>query len=142
MSRGWSAPIEPFSSSSSISKEAIQGLPPSGRGFELNEGVLQGVKAKAGDPPSPSVGRDIVAEARAAAAAGDEEEGVEGAAAKAAARAACLGVAAACTAYSSLGGVEEHVGPAPSCLLASSCNLPLNAWFRCLPATWSCLFML
>lgn len=78
--------------------------------------MLQGAKAKAEDPPSPPPGRDIVAEARASAAAGDEEEGMEGAAAKAAARAASLGVAAASTGYSSLGGVDEHVGPVCSCL--------------------------
>lgn len=60
--------------------------------------------------------RDIVAEACAAAAAGDEDEGVEGPAARAAARAAALGVAAASAGYSSLGGVDEHVGPARSCL--------------------------
>lgn len=75
--------------------------------------VAQGAKAKAGEPPSPGPpGHDIVAEARAAAAAGDEEEGLEGAAARAAARSASLGLAAASTGYSSLGGVEEHVGPA------------------------------
>ena len=60
--------------------------------------------------------RDIIAEARAAAAAGDEDEGVEGAAARAAARAAALGVAAASAGYLSLGGVDEHVWPARSCL--------------------------
>ena len=79
--------------------------------------MLQGAKAKVGDPPAPPSGRDIVAEARAAAAAGDEEEGGEGAAAKAAARAASLGVATASTGYLSLGGVDEHVGPACSCLI-------------------------
>ena len=53
--------------------------------------------------------RDFVGEARAAAAAGDKEGGVEGAGAKAAARAASLGLAAASTGYASLGGVHDHV---------------------------------
>ena len=97
--------------------------------------MLQGAEAKAGGPPSPPPGRDIVAEARAAAAAGDEEEGMEGAAAKAAARAASLGVAAASTGYSSLGGVDEHVGPACSCL---TCVAICLVQMRHLPATWSC----
>lgn len=55
--------------------------------------------------------RDIVAEAQAAAAVGDEEEGLQGAAARAAARAASLGLAAASSGYSYLGGVDEHVSP-------------------------------
>ena len=50
-----------------------------------------------------------MAEAAAAAAAQDKEEGLEGAAARAAARAASLGLAAASTGYASLGGVEDHV---------------------------------
>lgn len=99
--------------------------------------MLQEAKAKAGDPPCPPSGRDIVAEARAAAAAGDEDEGMEGAAAKAAARAASLGVAAASTGYSSLGGVDEHVRPACSCLIVF--QSAQRAWFKCLPAAWSCL---
>ena len=101
--------------------------------------MLQGAKGKAGHPPSPPPGRDIVAEARAAAAAGDEEEGMEGAAAKAAARAASLGVAAASTGYSSLGGVDEHVRPACSCLVCVAICTAQRAWFKCLPAAWSCL---
>ena len=65
--------------------------------------VLQELK------PGKDTARDIVAEAQAAAAAGDEEEGLQGPAARAAARAASLGLAAASSGYSSLGGVEEHV---------------------------------
>jgi len=60
------------------------------------------------EPGAPAE-RDIVAEARAAAGADDGEEGLEGAAAKAAARAASLGLAAASTGYASLGGVDDHV---------------------------------
>ena len=59
--------------------------------------------------PKAKAARDIVAEAAAAAAAHDKEEGLEGAAARAAARAASLGLAAASTGYASLGGVAEHV---------------------------------
>lgn len=50
-----------------------------------------------------------MAEARAAAAAGDEEGGEEGAAGRAAGRAASLGLQATSQGYTSLGGVEHHV---------------------------------
>lgn len=53
--------------------------------------------------------RDVVSEARAAAAAGNEQEGEEGPAGKAAARAASLGLQATSTGYATLGGIEHHV---------------------------------
>ena len=50
-----------------------------------------------------------MAEAQAAARAGHEEEGAEGPAGRAAARAARLGLQAASTGYASLAGVAHHV---------------------------------
>lgn len=88
--------------------------------------------------------RDIVAEACAAAAAGDEDEGLEGAAARAAARAAALGVAAASSGYSSLGGVDEHVWPC--ILMLCSCPHPvrvdilLNILLELTSFTMNCIF--
>lgn len=120
--RGWYTPMHFLSLPCSANRRpTVERLP------IQSESLLQGAKAKAEDPPSPRPpGRDIVAEARAAAAAGDEEEGLEGAAARAAGRAAFLGLAAASTGYSSLGGVEEHVGPAFSCLRYTQQDY---AWF-------------